>query len=104
MCIEEIGIEKPTGWVCQYWGRLGCAGARLSRFIVSLMCMSLNFCIAVIRPAVPQVLLSKRMAFSCGVPSGSLARRLIFILPWEVVASISEDDEEAFVVESSSEG
>ena len=113
MRIKEIGIEKPTDGVCQYWGRLGCAGVRLSRklgtngsgFKVSFICMSLNFCRAMMRPAV-LLLLSKRMALSSGVTSGSLARRLIFILPWEVVisiSSVSDDDEEASVVESSSE-
>ena len=114
MCTEEISIQKPTGGVCQYWGRLDCAGVMLSGrlgaggsgFVVSRMCISLNFCIVVIIPAVLQVLLSKRMAISSGVSSGSLARRLIFILPWEVIISISsasEDDGEASVVESSSE-
>ena len=91
-----------TAGVCQNRGRLNCAGFE---FIVSPMCMFFNFRKASTRPPVLLVL-ETRKAVSSGMSSGSSARRLIFILPLEEVASISsvsEDDEEESVIKSPEE-
>ena len=67
--------------------------------------MFFNFRKASTRPPVLLVL-ETRKAVSSGMSSGSSARRLIFILPLEEVASISsvsEDDEEESVIKSPEE-